>query len=312
MEIETFGPLLGWAREIAFKRALLAKYGVLPSRAEVASKEEEVRRALLCLGGRGVLKVPGRSFPCETPEEGVQIAEALFAEGIEEVLIEEQVETERAFSLTLLLLPLEVQGVLLAEDLGSGDRSEVTVDPLLGFMPFQGRRVALDLGLPSDLMGQFVEVLGKVFSLFWGMGFNRMELTLGLSKRWAFVLVDVGTFSPWPCVLEFRSEGLGLITGSEKRAIGLVDLLEGQGVKVAKVLILPRGGGSTGRGVLQQALEKGFKVLDWGLYGVEGVVEESLQDLRGLLVLAPEREQLGNVLFLDLPQLVNCCKSHGF
>jgi succinyl-CoA synthetase beta subunit len=40
------------------------------------------------------------------------------------------------------------------------------VDPLLGFQPFHGRRLAFDAGMPADLIGRVGEFLGRLYAAF--------------------------------------------------------------------------------------------------------------------------------------------------
>lgn len=250
------------------------------------------------------MRVPGRRIPCRNPEEGVALAEALFEEGFAEVLVEELVEAERTFSLSLRLLPLEVEVLIAIEDPPSGIRSEGKVDPSVGFYPYQGREMALDLRLPSDLIGQFADVVGKLYTLFSEEGLLGLEVLLELTKRWTFVLCDVTRWEgpSSPRLLPLAQEGVGVVASTEVRARGLVELLEGEGVAVGRVLILPR---AAKKGALEEVVRRGFQVFDPEAFSSPGVHGGRGYPL-GIWVFGE-----GGLVVGDLPEVVGSLKGHG-
>lgn len=249
-------------KALGFLLKALSRYGLPLPKGELVTDGQGARGVLLRLGGQGALRVPGRRVPCRNPEEGVALAEALLREGFREVLVEELVEVERTFSLSLYLLPLEVEVLIIVEDAPLGIRTEGRMDPLLGFYPYQGRKMALDLGLPSDLLGQFAEIVGKLYTLFSEEGLLRLEVLLGLTKRWTFVVTDVIHWEdPFSArLLALAQQGVDVVASNEVRAKGLVELLESEGVAVGRVLILPSRAAK--KGTVEEVLRRGFQVID--------------------------------------------------
>ena len=50
------------------------------------------------------------------------------------------------------------------------------VDPALGFMPYQARKVAVALGLKGDLIGQGAKLLMGVFKTWWECDASLLEI----------------------------------------------------------------------------------------------------------------------------------------
>jgi succinyl-CoA synthetase beta subunit len=52
----------------------------------------------------------------------------------------------------------------------------LVVDPLFGYQPYQGRAVACQIGLPKELMGQWVALLGNLYRMFVEKDASQIEI----------------------------------------------------------------------------------------------------------------------------------------
>ena len=179
-------------------KELLARYGVPVPRGRVAASPDEAAaiaadlagpvavKAQIHAGGRG--KGGGIKLAA-TPDEARRAADQIIGmqlvthqtgpEGrlVKRVLVEEQLQLERELYLGVVIdnsigLPL-----VMASDAGGVDIEEVAavtperihrlpVDPSLGFQPYQGRELALALGLGGDLMRPAVQTISGLYRAF--------------------------------------------------------------------------------------------------------------------------------------------------
>src|ERR671928_82443 len=166
-------------------KELLRKYGVAVPRGIVARSPEEayhaakelgtdvvVVKAQIHAGGRG--KGGGVKL-ARSPEEARELARALLGmklithqtgpEGreVRVLLIEEGLPIDKEFYLGIVLDRASGRPVFMASAAGGMDIEEVaaktpekifkeTIDPGVGFRPFQARKLAFALGLPADLI----------------------------------------------------------------------------------------------------------------------------------------------------------------
>lgn len=180
-------------------KQLLAEYGLPVSRGEVAANVEEaiaiasrmttprwVVKAQVHAGGRG--KAGGVKL-VSTKEEVGEVARSLLgknlvtyqttAEGqpVHQVLIEEPCDIEKELYLGAVIDRSKQRIVFMASTEGGVEIEKVaeatpekiltiTVDPIVGVMPYQGRDLAFALGLKGEQIKQFVHLLmglGKMF-----------------------------------------------------------------------------------------------------------------------------------------------------
>lgn len=154
--------------------------------AKSLSTDKTVVKAQVHAGGRG--KAGGVQL-VDTPEEAKQIAEKLLgtnlvtfqtdAKGqpVNTLLVEETCDIERELYLGAVLDRATRRITIMASTEGGMNIEEVaektpekilkvTIDPITGVMPFQGRMLAFDLGLENVQIKQFVQIimgLGKLF-----------------------------------------------------------------------------------------------------------------------------------------------------
>ena len=179
-------------------KEILARYGVRVPNGSVARSPQEARRATLDLGGQAVLKAQvhaggrGRAGGVKvvrSPEEAEQVARSMLgknlvttqtdANGVPviEVLVEELAEIRQEVYLAISVDPVQRFPVVLASPKGGMDIEDVAaanpediysepIDPALGFMPFQSRRLAASLGLGPNHSRAASQTIGALYGIF--------------------------------------------------------------------------------------------------------------------------------------------------
>ncbi len=187
-------------------KELLKQYGVpvpngivarTPEEAEQAAKDlgtdVVVVKAQIHAGGRG--KGGGVKL-AKSPTEAREIAEQMLgmtlvthqtgAEGreVKTLLVEEGLPIDREFYLGITLDRVCGKNVFMASSAGGMDIEKVaaetpelilkeTIDPSVGLRPFQARKLAFGLGIPSDLINQAAK-----FMLTLCEAFEKMDATI--------------------------------------------------------------------------------------------------------------------------------------
>jgi succinyl-CoA synthetase beta subunit len=164
-------------------KEIFSRYGIPVPRGFIASTPEEASQFVRDLGGRAIVKAQvhaggrgrgGGIKMANSPQDASDIAATLLGsnlitpqtgpEGVpvNQVLIEEPVDISRELYLATTLDRTLAAPVLLASPAGGMDIEEVapthpedihaeSIDPLLGLMEYQTRRLARDLGLSGPL-----------------------------------------------------------------------------------------------------------------------------------------------------------------
>lgn len=190
-------------------KELLRKYGVPVPRGLVARSPEEayhaakelgtdvvVVKAQIHAGGRG--KGGGVKL-AKSPDEAREIARQMLGmklvthqtgpEGreVRVLLIEEGLPIDKEFYLGIVLDRTTGRTVFMASAAGGMDIEEVaahspeqifkeTIDPAVGFRPFQARKLAFKLGLPADLVGQAAKFMQTLYDANEQMDASLMEI----------------------------------------------------------------------------------------------------------------------------------------
>ena len=192
-------------------KELLAKYGVSVPRGRVVFTPKEagevaeellsekpvcVVKAQIHAGGRG--KAGGVKL-ARSKEEAEECAKNLLGkvlvtyqtgpEGreVKKVLVEEGLDIEREYYMGLLVDRAKNRVCLMASSEGGMDIEEVArkspekilyeyVDPAVGLMPFQARRMAFGLGLGKELVGKAVKFMLSLYEAFVGLDSSRVEI----------------------------------------------------------------------------------------------------------------------------------------
>lgn len=186
-------------------KSLLARFGVPVPRGEVAFTPAEARAAAERFGGRVVVKAQihaggrgkgGGVHVVAGPTEAERAAEAMLGmtlvtaqtgpEGraVGRVLVEEGLDIARELYVGLLIDRALGQPVVMASAAGGVDIEQIaaetperilqeTVDPGLGLLPFQARRLAFGLGLEGAQVAQVVTLVLAAYT-----GFRELDATL--------------------------------------------------------------------------------------------------------------------------------------
>lgn len=205
-------------------KELLAEYGLPVSRGEVAANVEEALRiadnmatarwvvkAQVHAGGRG--KAGGVKL-VSTKDELAEVARSLLgrhlvtyqttAEGqpVNLVLIEEPCDIEKELYLGAVIDRAKQRIVFMASTEGGVEIEKVaektpekiltiTVDPLVGVQPYQGRQLAFALGLKGDQIKQFVHLLMGLGKMFDEYDFSLLEINpLVITKQGNLLCLD--------------------------------------------------------------------------------------------------------------------------
>lgn len=168
-------------------KELLAAYGAPVPENYAASNGAEAAEAARKLGGEAVVKAQvhaggrgkaGGVKVAGSPDEAARIAESLIGstlvtpqtgpEGapVHKVLVERTMRIERELYLSVTTDGSRRRPVVIASASGGVEIEEIAqtepekvltepVDPVTGFRPYQGRRLAAKLGLPSDQIRPF-------------------------------------------------------------------------------------------------------------------------------------------------------------
>src|SRR3954467_1922666 len=183
-------------------KAILSKYGVAVPRGEMATTVEEAReiarrlfdngsqvvvvKAQIHAGGRG--KGGGVKL-AKSVAEAEQFAEKMLGmtlithqtgpEGkvVQRLLIEEGLPIDRELYLSMLLDRQEAKLLIMASQAGGMEIEEVAakqpdkiikehIEPGIGLIPFQARKIAFALGLKPELVGQAVTLLTGLYKAY--------------------------------------------------------------------------------------------------------------------------------------------------
>ncbi len=190
-------------------KAILKDYGVpvprgivarTPEEAETAAKELGtdivVVKAQIHAGGRG--KGGGVKI-AKSPEETKEIASQMIGmklvthhtgpEGreVKTLLIEEGLPIDREFYLGITLDRVTGRNVFMASSAGGMDIEKVaeetpelilkeTIDPSVGLRPFQARKLAFGLGIPTDLVNQAAKFMLSLYDAYEKMDASLVEI----------------------------------------------------------------------------------------------------------------------------------------
>jgi len=179
-------------------KQIMAEFGVPVPRGRVARSPQEARQVAKELGGPVVVKAQihaggrgkgGGIKLASTPQEAEQAARRIIGmtlvtpqtgpEGrlVKSVLVEEQVAADRELYLSVLIDNAAGRPLMMASAAGGMEIEEVaartpeaihrtTIDPAVGFQPYQGRQLAFALGLGGDLLRPAVQLMTGLYRAF--------------------------------------------------------------------------------------------------------------------------------------------------
>jgi succinyl-CoA synthetase beta subunit len=190
-------------------KELLKKFGVPVPRGIVARTAEEayqaaqdlgseivVVKAQIHAGGRGkgggvkLAKSANEAREIATQMLGMQlVTHQTGPEGreVRVLLIEEGLPIDKEFYLGIVLDRASGRTVFMASAAGGMDIEVVaastpeqifkeTIDPAVGFRPFQARKLAFALGLPSDLISQAAKFMQSLYAAYEAMDATLLEI----------------------------------------------------------------------------------------------------------------------------------------
>ena len=179
-------------------KEIFARYGIPVPRGTVVTTPAEAKAATQELGGRSVVKAQihaggrGKSGGVQlvrSPQEAEEAAQRMLAsklvtpqtgpEGapVQKLLIEELADIEKELYVALTIdrghrgpaLLVSTQGGMDIEEVAAQDPQDIhtePIDPLLGLMPFQTRRLVRRLGLDQAVAGDAAKVLTALYQVF--------------------------------------------------------------------------------------------------------------------------------------------------
>jgi succinyl-CoA synthetase beta subunit len=297
-------------------KELLRKFGVPVPRGIVARSAEEAFRAaqeLACTpvvvkaqihaGGRG--KGGGVKL-AKTPDEAREIASQMLGmklvthqtgpEGreVRVLLVEEGLPIDKEFYLGIVLDRASGRPVFMASAAGGMDIEEVaaktpeqifkeTVDPAVGFQPFQARKLAFALGLEAALVSQATKFMLALYTAYESMDASLMEINpFLLTKDKRLIALDAKVnfddnamfrHKDFADLRDLNEEDPLEIEASKfdlnyiKLDGNIACMVNGAGLAMATMDIIKLAGGEpanfldVGGGASQERVEAGFRIL---------------------------------------------------
>ena len=204
-------------------KSILARYGVPVPKGGVASTPAETLEIARGFGGRAVIKAQvyaggrgkaGGIVVVSTPEEAERVAGSLLGQRlitaqtgpagvpVGKVLVEKVAEVTRELYLALTVNRAFQGTVVIASESGGMEIEEVAtmepdkifkepVDPLIGFQPFQARRLAHDLNLGPELTRPVVQLMASLYRVFVENDCSLVEINpLAVTKEQGIIALD--------------------------------------------------------------------------------------------------------------------------
>ena len=186
-------------------RELFAEFGVATQPGSVAHTVEEAKYVAASLGGKLVIKAQihaggrgkgtfksgfrGGVHLCDTPEQAKELAGKMIGEvlvthqtgsegkEVGKIFVGEAVDIARELYFAILIDRATSSPIVIASTEGGVDIETVAektpekilrliVNPFLGLMPYQTRRIAASLGLTGPLMTQATKIFTNLYRLF--------------------------------------------------------------------------------------------------------------------------------------------------
>jgi succinyl-CoA synthetase beta subunit len=214
-------------------KQLLAKYGVTVPRGVVVNSDKEVHAALEQLGLPVVVKAQihaggrgkgGGVKLARTADEAVDIARKMIGmklvthqtgpEGreVHTLLIEEALKIKQEFYLGIVLDRAISRLVFMASPAGGMDVEEVAanepqkilkepIDPAVGLLAFQARKLAFGIGLPKEVVNKAVKFMTSLYRAY-------VDLDASLAEINPFLLTEDGELYALDAKLNFDDNTL--------------------------------------------------------------------------------------------------------
>ena len=189
-------------------KTILSRYGVPVPKGEVATTPGEAMDVSRRLGGRAVVKAQvyaggrgraGGIRMVNSPDEARQAAEALLGKNlathqtgpqgvpVHKLLVEEPIEPAAELYLGITIDGALRGPVMIASQDGGVEIEEIAatapekilrevIDPLLGFLPFQGRRLANGLKIEPELVRPIAQIMEGLYRVFVELDCSLVEI----------------------------------------------------------------------------------------------------------------------------------------
>jgi len=176
----------------------MSEYGIPVPKGRVAMTKQQVRDAVDELGGVAVVKAQvhaggrgnaGGVKVVKSADEAEKLADSLLGKRlvthqtgpsgvpVEQLLVEEPAAIQKELYLAITIDGGTRSAVVIASEAGGVEIEEVAsstpekilrepVDSVLGFQPFQGRRLAYGMQLPPSLVRPFTDLVANLYRLF--------------------------------------------------------------------------------------------------------------------------------------------------
>ena len=296
-------------------KGVLRRYNVPVPRGEVAFSPDEARRVAGKLGGRVVVKAQihaggrgkgGGVKLADNPEQAARLAEQIIGmtlvthqtgpEGrlVKRVLVEETLPIDRELYLGIVLDRKLERPVLMASSEGGMDIEEVaaktpelilkeTIEPGIGLMPHQARRLAFGMGLEGEAVKGIVNAMLALAKAYEATDANLLEINpfvittderaVALDAKMDFD--DNGLFRH-PDLIELRDldEEDPLETDASNFNLNYIKLdgnvgcmVNGAGLAMATMDIIQHAGGrpanflDVGGGANAEQIKNGFRII---------------------------------------------------
>lgn len=294
---------------------ILSKYGVQTPKGEVAFTPAEAKEIAEKIGPRVVVKAQihaggrgkgGGVKIANTPHEAESIAQDMIGmtlvthqtgpEGktVKRILVEEALDIERELYIGIVIDRAKEAPVVMASSEGGVEIEKVAaetpelifkeyINPSIGFLGFQARKLAFQLGLKGDTLKQAVKFLNALYKAFQATDASLAEINPLLITKQGNVLAldakmnfDDNALVRHPEILEMRDldEEEALEVEASKYDLNYIKLdgnvgcmVNGAGLAMATMDIIMLSGAmpanflDVGGGVSEEAVKNAFKIL---------------------------------------------------